>query len=399
MKKVSESKYPKFQADRSLYPEMENGKPVYDLKSGKYLKLWQGPQHPGVTGNMSLELTISGDEVVDLKTHVGYLHRGFEKLMERRRYIQCFPIVCRICVPEPDTNEYGFATATENLANIEIPEKAKWLRTLNLEMSRMASFLMWIGGQVGAMGMGTLSQWTVAERDLWLDLFEELSGGRIYHMYIIPGGVRNDLPDGFRQKILNQCDHTEKLLNDIDKVMFNNYIVRERLTGLGIITNEMVDDYGIVGPNARGSGFKRDLRRDNPYLMYPELDFDVITETNGDAYARAKVRYREMYESLKIIRQIMKLMPEGGTFHFPLTNVLNWKIPKGETYVKAESTRGEYAYYMASDGSLFPRRVIVRGPSYSHAVSLLEYLGINISISDIAPLMVSLHTYPPEIER
>ncbi len=146
MIKNSESKYKDFVADRSKYPQEENGKPVIDLSSHKYTKIWQGPQHPGVTGNMSVELIVTGDEIVDAKTRVGYLHRGFEKLMERRRYIQCFPIVCRICVPEPDTNEYCVSAAMEDLAGIEIPEKAKWLRTLNLEMSRLANFLMWIGG-------------------------------------------------------------------------------------------------------------------------------------------------------------------------------------------------------------------------------------------------------------
>jgi NADH-quinone oxidoreductase subunit D len=176
------------------YPPIVNGASQYDLDSGKYVRVWQGPQHPGVTGNMSLELDICGDQVVWCKTHVGYLHRGFEKLMERRRYINCFPIVCRICVPEPDTNEYLFAAAVEDLLGIEVPEKAKWLRTLNLELSRLGSFLMWIGGQSGAFGMGTVAQWSITFRDYVLDLFEELSGARVYHMYMIPGGVRGDLP-------------------------------------------------------------------------------------------------------------------------------------------------------------------------------------------------------------
>src|SRR6056297_2692848 len=159
-----------------------------DLSSGKYLKLWQGPQHPGITGNMSLELTVSGDEVVDLRTHVGYLHRGFEKLMERRTYIQNFPIVCRIRVPEPDFNEYLYAATVEELAGIQVPERANWLRNLNLEMARLASFLQWIGGQTGAFGMGVIGQWGITHRDYVLDLFEARSGGRIYHMYITPGG-------------------------------------------------------------------------------------------------------------------------------------------------------------------------------------------------------------------
>jgi len=386
-------------SDRSKFPPVIDGKAQFDLDSGKYLKVWQGPQHPGVTGNMALELIVSGDEIVDLTTHVGYLHRGFEKLMERRRYIQCFPIVCRICVPEPDTNEYLLAACAEELADIEIPEKAKWLRTLDLELSRLASFLMWIGGQGGAFGMGTVAQWAIAQRDFVLDLFEELTGGRIYHMYIIPGGVRDDLPSGWDKRLEDLLVKTEKLLKEIEIVLFNNVIFKMRANDLGVITPDMVDKYGIVGPNARAAGLARDIRKDEPYLIYDKLDFEVITRDYSDAYNRTYLRWQEMWQSIDLIRQIMANMPSSNDYHRNLPNVLNWKIPAGETYLKAESTRGEYGYYMVSDGSGYPRRVYVRGPSYTHAMVLLEHLAVNVNIADMAGLMVSLHTYPPEIER
>jgi hypothetical protein len=187
-----------FAPDRSQYPSKKpDGTLDIDLASGKYLKLWHGPNHPGITGNMSVEITLCGDEVVEGKTHVGYLHRGFEKLMERRTFIQCFPIVCRICVPEPDFNEYCYAAAVEELAGLEIPEKARWMRALILEMGRINSYLMYLGGQAGALGQGVIGQWTTYARDLMLDRFEELTGARIYHMFILPGGVRDDLPEGF----------------------------------------------------------------------------------------------------------------------------------------------------------------------------------------------------------
>jgi NADH-quinone oxidoreductase subunit D len=384
---------------QSQYPPIVNGKSVYDLDSGKYIKVWQGPQHPGVTGNMSLELVVSGDQIVECKTRVGYLHRGFEKLMERRRYINCFPIVCRICVPEPDTNEYLFAAAVEDLLGIEIPERAKWLRTLNLELSRLASFLMWIGGQSGAFGMGTVAQWSIAYRDFVLDLFEEWTGARIYHMYMIPGGVRGDLPEGWIRHAERVLDGAEKLLEDIRHVMYNNVIFKMRAQGLGVVTPEMVDQFGAVGPVARGSGLKRDIRKDTPYLVYDQLKFEVETESAGDTYARAVVRWREMHQSISLIRQILKLMPRDGDVHLRLPNVLHLKVPAGQTYVRAESTRGEYGYFMASDGSAFPRKITVRGPSYSHAMALLEHLAVGVNIADTHGLMLSLHTYPPEIER
>ena len=384
---------------QSLYPPVKNGKATYDLESQKYLKLWQGPQHPGVTGNMSLELDICGDQVINCNTHVGYLHRGFEKLMERRRYINSFPLVCRICVPEPDTNEYLFAAAMEELLGIDIPERAKWLRTLNLELSRLASYLMWMGGQAGAFGMGTIAQWCLAHRDFVLDLFEEWTGARIYHMYMTPGGVRGELPEGWTGRAEKVISAAEKLLGEIEQVFINNAIFKLRAQGLGIIEPEMIDPYAVVGPNARGSGIKRDLRKDTPYLIYDQLSFDIITENSKDAYGRFLVRWRETQQAIDLIRQIIKDMPTGGAFHLTLPNVLHLKVPKGQTYVKAESTRGEYGYFMVSDGSAFPRKVTVRGPSFSHAMALLEYLAVGVNIADVAGLMVSLHTYPPEIER
>ena len=386
---------------RSKFPPVDanSGKSVYNLQSGKYMKVWQGPQHPGITGNMSLELTVCGDEVIDCKTHVGYLHRGFEKLMERRRYIQCFPLVCRICVPEPDFNEYLFAEGAEELAGIEIPEKARWYRALTLEMARLASFLMWIGGQAAAFGMGTIGQWTVTMRDYVLDLFEELSGGRIYHMYIIPGGVRADLPAGFALRVEQTLAQIGKVLDDVELALMYNAVFKKRAMGLGVITPSMVDEYGITGPNARGSGIQRDIRKDNPYLVYDQLEFSIVTETGGDAYARTWVRLRETRQSIDLIRQMLEKMPTSGPFFQKLPNVLHWKIPAGQTYKKAECTRGEYGFFMVSDGTELPRRIYVRGPSYTHAVTLMEKLAINVNIADTAGLMVSLHTYPPEIER
>ncbi len=386
------------QKESGKFPPVVDGKSQYDLYSGKYLKVWQGPQHPGITGNMSLELVTCGDRIVEARTHVGYLHRGFEKLMERRKYIQCFPLVCRICVPEPDFNEYLFAECTEELAGIEVPERAKWLRAMNLEMARLTSFLMWLGGQAGAFGMGTLGQWTVTMRDYMLDLFEELTGGRIYHMYIIPGGVRSDVPDGYFGRVEATLQQIEKVLKDIELALFHNSVFKKRAKGLGYIDPSMVELYGITGPNARGSGIARDIRKDVGYLVYDELDFEPVTATDGDAYARTWVRYQEIHQSIDLIRQMMAKMPEGQFFQ-KLPNVLHWKIPAGQTYRRAECTRGEYGFYMVSDGSEYPRRVAVRGPSYTHAVTLMERLAVGTNIADTAGLMVSLHTYPPEIER
>ena len=370
-----------------------------DMASGKYVKIWQGPQHPGITGNMSLELVLDGDTIIDCKTHVGYLHRGFEKLMEHRTFIQNFTVVCRIAVPEPAFNEYLYAAALENLSGIEAPERAQWIRTLNLEMMRLASFLMWIGGMSAAFGLYTVPNWTTAYRDYVLDLFEEMTGGRIYHMYMVPGGVRAGLPAGFAKRILEVMDGADKLLDQVERVMFNNTVFKARTKGLGIITSDMIDPYGIVGPNARGCDVTRDLRKDEPYLVYDQLDFDVVSGSDSDAYERSYLRLQETRQSIDLIRQCLDGMPGDGPFQADMPNMLHWKIPPGQTYVKAECTRGEYGYFMVTDGSEFVRRVHVRGPSYTHAIAVMERLAVGTNIADIAGLMVSLHTYPPEIER
>ncbi|MFP3960328.1 MAG: NADH-quinone oxidoreductase subunit D [Spirochaetaceae bacterium] len=385
--------------DDPKLPPIVDGKARFDLDSGKYLKVWQGPQHPGITGNMSLELVICGDDIVECRTHVGYLHRGFEKLMERRKFIQCFPIVCRIAVPEPDFNEYLFAATVEELQGIEIPERAGWIRTLNLEMARLASFFQWIGGQAGAFGLGTQGQWTTTMRDYILDRFEELTGGRIYHMYMIPGGVRADLPEGFERRLRETMDTCEHTLHDVERTMYHNWVFKKRAKGLGIIHPDVIDEFGVTGPNARAAGFARDVRKDHPYLVYDRLDFEVVTHSDSDAYARAWVRLREMYQSIDLIRQILDRMPKDGPFFTKLPNVLHWRVPEGQVYKKAECTRGEYGYFLVTDGSDKPRRIYVRGPSYTHAVALMEHLAIGANIADTAGLMVSLHTYPPEVER
>lgn len=389
-----------YQPDRSQYPKKkEDGTLDIDLTSGKYLKLWQGPQHPGITGNMALELTVCGDEVVEAKTHVGYLHRGFEKLMERRSFIQCFPIVCRICVPEPDFNEYCYAAAIEELAGIEAPERAIWIRTLILEMGRVNSYLMYLGGQAGSFGLGVITQWTTYVRDLMLDRFEELTGARIYHMFILPGGVRDGLPEGFEKRMEETLLEIERTLQDVYEVMFCNAVFKKRAIGVGYIDPALIDSYGVTGPNARAAGVAKDVRKDQPYLVYPELDFEPVMGEGSDIYARADVRRRDTQLSIDLIRQILDAMPHKGPVMTKLPNVLHWKIPRGETYIRGECSRGEYGYYVVTDGSGFPRRINVRGPSYTHAVALLERLIVNVNIADVAALMVSLHTYPPEIER
>lgn len=386
--------------DRSKYPQIgKDGKLEIDLDSHKYVKIWQGPNHPGVTGNMAIELTLAGDEVVEAKTHVGYLHRGFEKLIERRLFIQGMQTSIRMCVAEPDSNEYVFCSCVEELSGIEIPEMAKWLRALVLEMARLQSLLRVVPGQGGTFGLGLGVQWGVYLRDLILDRFEELTGARVYHMFMTPGGVRGLLPDGFKTRMEENLKEIDSFVKRIDDLMYSNAVFKKRAVGTAVILPEWVDKYGIVGPVARSAGFNRDVRKNYPYLIYDKLDFEPVVMNYSDIYNRSRVRWYDLQTTVDLIRQIMAKMPEKGEIRAITPNVLHWAIPKGETYVPSEASRGEYGMYMVTDGTDKPRRVNLRGPSYTHAICLLEDLLVNANIADVGAIMVSLQICPPEIER
>lgn len=364
----------------------------------KETTFYLGPQHPGITGNMMIKLKVTGDTIARAETHVGYLHRGFEKLMEERLWMQSFPIVCRICVPEPDPNEENFARGVEEIEGREVPERAKYIRVLVLELSRMASLLLWFGGQSGSAGLYTMPQWSVGDRDYILDLFEELTGGRVYHMYIWPGGVRRDLPEGFTDKVRRFLDYMEERLKDYDRLMLDNAIFQKRAQGVGYIDPEKAIEWGVVGPPLRACGFAHDVRKDDPYEVYDKLDFEIPTETGGDVWARALVRRREFEQSIRIVRQVLDKIPSGEVYN-KVPNPLKWKVPAGDAYVKTESVRGEYAYYVVSDGSTKARRVHVRGVAYVHAVTLLEDMLQGTNIADVSFILNSLGACPPEIER
>ncbi len=386
--------------DRSKYPQIgKDGKLEIDLDSHKYVKIWQGPNHPGVTGNMAIELTLAGDEVVEAKTHVGYLHRGFEKLIERRLFIQGMQTSIRMCVAEPDSNEYVFCSCVEELSGIEIPEMAKWLRALVLEMARLQALLRVVPGQGGTFGLGLGVQWGVYLRDLILDRFEELTGARVYHMFMTPGGVRGLLPDGFKTRMEENLKEIDQFVKRIDDLMYSNAVFKKRAVGTAVIPPEWVDKYGIVGPVARSAGFNRDVRKNYPYLIYDKLDFEPVVMNYSDIYNRSRIRWYDLQTTVDLIRQIMAKMPEKGEIRAKTPNVLHWAIPKGETYVRSEASRGEYGMYMVTDGTDKPRRVNLRGPSYTQAVCLLEDLLVNANIADVGAIMVSLQTCPPEIER
>ncbi len=359
-----------------------------------------GPNHPGIEGNYALKVKLQGDIVVEARADAGYLHRGFEKLMEDRLWIQNIALVPRICVPDPVPMEVCYSLAVEDLAGIEVPERAQWLRVLQLELSRIAAHLFYFGGHAATTGMYTPMYWGVADRDLLLDLFEELTGGRVYSIYNLPGGVRQDVPEGFLQRVTDTLDYIDGRLKDYDNLFFTNQIFVKRAKGIGIINQEQALEWSVTGPNLRACGLEFDVRRDDPYLIYDQLKFDIPTEQAGDAWARTLVRRMEMVESIRIIRQVVKALPDiKGPVRTPIPNPLAWNVPAGDSYARVESSKGELAYYVVSNGGDKPYRVHIRGPSAMHAVQVLEKLAVGCRVEDVAQTMFSLDACPPEVDR
>ncbi|MCB1877113.1 MAG: NADH-quinone oxidoreductase subunit D [Chromatiales bacterium] len=377
----------------------ENYKPVQHSASHEY-ELYFGPNHPGIEGNYALKCVLSGDVVQSLRADGGYLHRGFEKIMEERLWIQNVALVPRICVPDPVPMEETYARAVEMLGGLEIPKRAQWIRALMLEASRVCAHLFYFGGHAATMGMYSNMFWGVTDRDLILDIFEEITGARIYHMYITPGGVRRDLPEGVLDRLSKVLDYVESRLPEFDNLFFDNAVVINRATGVGTLTTEQALSWGVTGPNLRACGLPFDVRRDDPYLIYDELDFDIPTETAGDAWARTLVRREELLQSIRILRQIIATLPKvGGPIRCALPNPLAWNVPAGSVYARTESSKGELGFFVVSKGGAKPWRVHVRGPSSMHAVHVLERLGPGSRLEDVAQIMFSLDACPPEVDR
>lgn len=377
----------------------ENYEAVKHPPSNEY-ELNFGPNHPGIEGNYALRVKLHGDRVVAARADGGYLHRGFEKLMEERLWIKNLAIVPRICVPDPVPMEVCYSLAVEELGGLQAPPRAQWLRVMQLEMSRIAAHLFAFGGHAATTGMYTPSFWGIADRNLILDLFEELTGGRVYHIYNIPGGVRRDIPDGYLARLSSLLDYLETRLPDYDNLFFRNQVFIRRARGVGVLTQEQALKWGVTGPNLRATGLGFDVRRDDPYLVYDQLEFDLPTEAGGDALARNLVRRSELQQSIRILRQVIDRLPGiPGPIRCPIPNPLAWNVPAGEAYVRMESSKGELAYYVVSTGGDRPYRVHIRGASSTHAVQVLERLSVGARLEDVAQIMFSLDACPPEVDR
>jgi NADH-quinone oxidoreductase subunit D len=372
--------------------------PLKESNDYKYYELFIGPNHPGIEGNFSYVLKMKGHSVEEVTPDPGLLHRGFEKLMERRLWTQNLALIPRICVPEPDINEVAYCLGVEHMMGIEVPKRAQYIRVIVLELARMASFLFGMSGLGGTTGHYTSVQWLIGDRDYILDLFEWLTGARVYHIYQYPGGVKNDLPDGWLDKLSDFLDYLEKRLPEYDKFIFQNPIIQKRTVGLGYIPAEDAIENGLTGPNLRASGVMYDIRKAQPYLVYNEVDFEIPKTGDGDAFSRVLQRRLELSESIKILRQCIKQIPQGP-HRTKVPNPFQFRVPKGSYYSKVESSRGEFGYYIVSDGDVKPYRVYVRGPSYSIGLYYATKALVGMRIEDVPVWIHTTDMCPPDFDR
>ena len=366
------------------------------LEEGEY-DLYFGPAHPG-SGNFGVKLKIRGEVVVSARADPGYLHRGFEKLMEYRLPIQNSVLSDRICVLEALNWNLIHAEAVDELMGIEPPERAKYIRVIMAELSRIQSHIIWYGVFCIATGFDTGFKLAFGYRDYILDLFEMITGGRVYPAgYICPGGVRRDLPEGAAERISQVLDKINRMVR-IE--LLENPALLARAKGVGVLKLEDAIRLGATGPVLRASGMKADVRKDDPYEIYDRFDFEVPVREEGDAYARYLVGIEEIKQSMKIVRQALRQLPEGEVIAPMFKKIkLGTKIPGGEVYVRNEVARGEAGIYMVSDGSDKPYRVKVRGPSFLHMIPVLEYLLKGAQIADIPAIYWSLNICPADLDR
>jgi NADH-quinone oxidoreductase subunit D len=379
-----------------------------------------GPQHPSTHGVLRLMMELDSEEVLRVKPVIGYLHTGMEKTGEELTYVQGCTNVTRMDYAAPLSNELVFSMAVERLLDIDVPPRATWIRMMLVELNRMSSHLLFQatnGMDIGAVSM-MLYGWR--EREEVLRYLEFVTGLRMNHNFIRPGGVAADLPDGWQDRVLELCDTVDHGAREYEELLSDNPIWRERTVGIGIITTEECLARSITGPILRSTGFAWDLRKAQPYLAYDEVDFDVVYGVSGDVFDRYRLRLSEIFESIKIVRQCVERMPAGDfrtqdkkvtpppreridesmealIHHFKLFTE-GFKVPAGETYVAIESPRGEIGCYLVSDGSGKPVRMHIRGPSFYNLQSI-ELMGTGSLVADAVAIVSSVDPIMGEVDR
>ncbi len=355
-----------------------------------------GPQHPSTHGVLRVVLRLDGERVVGSDVVIGYLHRGIEKLCENRNYTQIILLTDRMDYVAAATNNIGYCETVEKMMAIEVPRRARYVRTILGELQRIASHCLWLGTHAMDIGAMTVFLYAFRERELILDLFEEYCGARLTYNSMRIGGLPLDIPNGWDRKVLAFCDILADKVNEYEELLTNNRIWLERTREVGVISAEEAIAIGLSGPALRGSGVVRDIRKDEPYAAYDEMEFDVPIGSRGDTYDRYLVRLEEFRQSIRIIRQAMQGIPDGPIVG-KVPRII--KPPAGETYHAIESPKGEIGYFIVSDGkSPSPYRFRVRPPSFCNLQALPRLIQGHM-VADVVALIGSIDIVLGEVDR
>jgi NADH-quinone oxidoreductase subunit D len=367
-----------------------------------------GPQHPSTHGVLRLVAKVDGERVREVEPVIGYMHRGYEKLAEVRTYAQITTLVNRIDWVSGFANEVPFIMGVEKLMGVEVPERAQWIRLILSELARISSHLVFMSSYPLELGATTPLMHALREREYILELIEEVTGGRFHPNFNRVGGVKPaygggsttkkqsmDLPAGFFQRTLEAMDRMDKICSDIDSLVTGNELIKMRTVGVGVIPADKAIEYGLSGPNLRASGVAYDLRKADPYLTYDQLDFDIAVAHDGDCYDRYIVRLEEIRQSVRIIRQAVDMIP-SGPLQAKVPRVL--KPPKGQVYTRAENPKGEFGYFIVSEGGKVPYRVKIRSTSFSN-LSILPWILPGQLVPDLVAIMGSLDFVLGDVDR
>jgi len=381
-----------------------------------------GPQHPSAHGQLRLILELDGEKVVRAVPDVGYMHRGMEKMAENMIYNEFLPTTDRTDYIAASSNNYGFALAVEKLIGLEVPRRAKVIRMILLELNRISSHLFWLATHALDIGAMTIFLYAFREREYTLDLIEDYCGARLTHSAIRIGGVPLDLPKGWLDNLNRFLNQFPNDIADYEALLDQNRIWKMRLEGVGIVTPEMAQSWGCSGPVLRGSGIAWDIRKEEPYELYDEVEFDVPVSSTCDAYGRYKIHMEEMRQSMRIMKQLIpmyyettpELMAHAPQYisapkeqimtqnyalmqHFVLVTQ-GMRPPVGEVYVATEATKGELGFYINSQGGPYPYRMKMRTPSFFHTAMLQELL-VGLYLADISALVGNLNPVFGEVDR
>ena len=379
-----------------------------------------GPQHPAAHGVLRLILEMDGEVINKADPHIGLLHRGTEKLIEYKTYTQAVPYFDRLDYVSPMCQEHSFALAVEQILKCEVPERAQYIRVLFSELTRILNHTMNIGTQAVDLGATTPLLWLFEEREKIMEFYERVSGSRMHANYFRPGGVAADLPEGLLEDIEIFNNQFPRQLADVETLLNNNRVWKQRLVGIGTVSQKQAMDWGFSGPMLRGSGIEWDLRKSNPYEVYDEMEFDVPIGKNGDCYDRYLVRVEEMYQSVRIIDQCIRKMPKGEVksldmkisppkrsdmkdsmealiHHFKLYTE-GYDVPAGEAYGVVEAPKGEFGVYLYADGSNKPYRCRIKAPGFAHLQGL-DFMTRGHLMADVVAVISSLDIVFGEIDR